>query len=83
MKKIVFAFLMCLFAQASFGQRISRSYNNRSMSEVLKDLGKATQRYKISFIYNELEDFTVTTSFRSFSLQEALGQVFGFYPIKA
>jgi len=83
MKKFVFAFLMCLLVQASFGQRISRNYNNRSMSEVLKDLGKATQRYKISFIYNELEDFTVSTSFRNLSLQEALGQVFGFYPIKA
>ena len=83
MKKIFFAFLMCLLVQTAFGQRISRNYTNRSMSEVLKDLGKATQRYKISFIYNELEDFTVTTSFRNLSLQEALGQVFGFYPIKA
>ena len=79
----MFAFLMCLLVQASFGQRISRSYNNRSMSEVLKDLDKATRRYKISFIYNELEDFTVTTSFRNLDLQEALGRVFGFYPMKA
>lgn len=53
------------------------------MSEVLKDLNLASQRYKLSFIYNELEDFTVTTSFRNLSLQEALGNVFGFYPIKA
>lgn len=85
MKKFVFALLMlmCLLVQTAFGQRISRNYNNRPLSEVLKDLGKATQRYKISFIYNELEDFTVTTSFRNLSLQEALGQVFGFYPIKA
>ena len=83
MKKYMFAFLMCLLVQASFGQRISRSYNNRSMSEVLKDLNKATRRYKISFIYNELEDFTVTTSFRNLDLQEALGRVFGFYPMKA
>ena len=73
----MFAFLMCLLVQASFGQRISRSYSNRSMSEVLKDLDKATRRYKISFIYNELEDFTVTTSFRNLDLQEALGRVFG------
>ena len=83
MKKYVFAFLMCLLVQVSFGQRISRNYNSRSMSEVLKDLDKATKKYKISFIYNELEDFTVTTSFRNLTLQEALGQVFGFYPMKA
>ena len=83
MKKYFFVFLMCLLVQASFGQRISRNYNSRSMSEVLKDLDKATKKYKISFIYNELEDFTVTTSFRNLTLQEALGQVFGFYPMKA
>lgn len=45
--------------------------------------GKASQRYKISFIYNELEDFTVTTSFSNLTLPEALGNVFGFYPLKA
>lgn len=54
MKKIFLAFLMCLLVQVSWGQRVSRSYNNRSMSEVLKDLGKATQRYKISFIYRDV-----------------------------
>lgn len=82
---LFFAFWIAFFAcpLKGFAQRITRSYTNRSMSEVLKDLNKATQRYKLSFIYNELEDFTVTTSFRNLSLQEALGNVFGFYPIKA
>ena len=60
-------------------QQIILSLDN----EQLKDLDKATRRYKISFIYNELEDFTVTTSFRNLDLQEALGRVFGFYPMKA
>lgn len=69
--------------QGSFAQRITRSYANRSMSEVLKDIDKATNQYKLSFIYNDLEDFTVTTSFRNLSLREALANVFGFYPIKA
>ncbi len=83
MKKYLFAVLLSLMVHGVWAQRITRSYNNRSMSEVLKDLGKSTKQYKLSFIYNELEDFTVTTSFRNLSLQEALGQVFGFYPIKA
>ena len=74
---------LILFPMQGMAQRISRSYTNRSMSEVLKDLGKSTKRYKISFIYNELEDFTVTTSFRNLSIPEALGNVFGFYPLKA
>lgn len=79
----VLSLLLTFIPQYGHAQRISRSYTNRSMSEVLKDLGKATEKYKLSFIYNELEDFTVTTSFRNLSLQEALGNVFGFYPIKA
>ena len=79
----MFAFLMCLLVQASFGQRISRSYNNHSMSEVLKDLDKATRRYTISFIYTELEDFTVTTSFLNLDLQAAFVRVFGFSPFKS
>ena len=74
--------LACL-PQGSHAQRMTRSYTNRSMSEVLKDLDKATKQYKLSFIYNELEDFTVTTSFRNLSLREALANVFGFYPIQA
>ena len=88
MRRSIFcqAFLLMLLAMLpmqGMAQRISRSYTNRSMSEVLKDLGKASQRYKISFIYNELEDFTVTTSFSNLTLPEALGNVFGFYPLKA
>lgn len=60
MRRSIFcqAFLLMLLAMLpmqGMAQRISRSYTNRSMSEVLKDLGKASQRYKISFIYNELE----------------------------
>lgn len=75
--------LFVLFPMQGMAQRITRSYTNRSMSDVLKDLGKSTKQYKISFIYNELEDFTVTTSFRNLSIPEALGNVFGFYPLKA
>lgn len=86
-KNILFLFILVMtwvsFPQGGFAQRITRSYANRSMSDVLKDLDKATKQYKLSFIYNELEDFTVTTSFRNLSLQEALANVFGFYPIKA
>ena len=53
-------FLLCTFALAMSAQHIQRNYHDRSMSDVLIDLDKASKRYKISFIYNELEDFTVT-----------------------
>ena len=66
--------LQSVVDELNHSQQIILSLDN----EQLKDLDKATRRYKISFIYNELEDFTVTTSFRNLYLQEALGRVFGF-----
>lgn len=61
---------------------ISRSYQNRSLSSVLEDLNAFTGTYDISFVYNDLEDFTVTTSFKSLGLEDALRQVVGLYPVR-
>lgn len=61
---------------------ISRSYHNRSLSSVLEDLNAFTGTYDISFVYNDLEDFTVTTSFKGLGLEDALRQVVGLYPIR-
>ncbi len=58
-------FLLCTFALAMSAQHIQRNYHDRSMSDVLIDLDKASKRYKISFIYNELEDFTVTQNVKT------------------
>ena len=41
-------FLLCTFALAMSAQHIQRNYHNRSMSDVLIDLDKASKRYKIS-----------------------------------
>lgn len=61
---------------------ISRSYHNRSLSSVLEDLNVVTGTYDISFVYNDLEDFTVTTSFKGLGLEDALRQVVGLYPVR-
>ena len=53
-------------------QHIQRNYHDRSMSDVLIDLDKASQRYKISFIYNELEDFTVTQNVKTANIPDAI-----------
>ena len=58
-------FLLCTFALTMSAQHIQRNYHDRSMSDVLIDLDKASKRYKISFIYNELEDFTVTQNVKT------------------
>mgnify|MGYP004545819153 CR=1 FL=1 len=83
MRKITtIIFLLCIFASAMNAQHITRNYHDRSLSDVLIDLDKASSRYKISFIYNELEDFTVTQNINVSNIPDAIHKVIGFYPMK-
>ena len=61
MKKYIFTALLCVLALCAQAQRISRHYQNESLSKVLEDLNAATSDKTIYFIYDELEDFTVTS----------------------
>jgi hypothetical protein len=78
--KIVLIFLFCLLVQELSAQRVSRDYRDRPMAEVLRDLGHAATRQRIIFIYNDLEDFTVTERFDSLTIAEAIRTCIGFYP---
>lgn len=75
-------FLLCTFALAMSAQHIQRNYHDRSMSDVLIDLDKASKHYKISFIYNELEDFTVTQNVKTANIPDAIRKIIGFYPMQ-
>ncbi len=82
MKHLVISLMaLCCCASIS-GQHITRSYNNVPMPEVLRDLSQQSRDYTVSFLYNELEDFRVTTDIKRKSLPEAIMQVVGFYPIR-
>ena len=63
-------------------QKITRSYDNVSMSEALRDLNEQSRDYYISFLYNDLEDFRVTTSIKHKTVTEAIMQIIGFYPVR-
>ena len=64
------------------GMKITRSYDNISMSEALRDLNEQSRDYTISFMYNELEDFRVTTNIKHKSVTDAIMQIVAFYPIR-
>ena len=81
MKKYILLVLLCIVALGASAQRVSRSYQRASMSEVLKDLSKAGNQYSINFIYDELEDFAVTVQLHNATIPEAVRKVVGFYPI--
>lgn len=82
MRKFVLFVLLCMVALGASAQRVSRNYQRTSMSEVLKDLSLAGNQYSINFIYDELEDFTVTVRLQNATIPEAVRKVVGFYPIR-
>ena len=82
MKKLFILLLLCAAVNSTMAQKITRSYQNQSLSRVLEDLNAATSRHEISFVYNDLEDFTVTCTLERLSLNDALMKVVGFYPVR-
>ena len=82
MKQYIFTALFCVLTLCAQAQKISRDYQNESLSKVLEDLNAATSDKTIYFIYDELEDFTVTSHFTDLPIHEAIREVIGFYPMK-
>ncbi len=82
MRRTLFLLLLCVMGCQLRAQRITRQYNNVSMSEALKELNRLQDKFVINFIYDDLEDFKVTTHVRNLPLPDALQQLIGFYPIQ-
>ena len=77
-----FIIILCLAATTAGAQHLTHDFRNTSLSEALIWIDKAQSSYKINFIFDELEDFTVTTSLRKASVKDAVRQVVGFYPMR-
>ena len=77
---ISIALLLTVSTQAQ--KHISREYNNVSISDALSQLAKQQTDYAIMFLYNELEDFRITTTVNRKTLPDAIHQMIGFYPIR-
>ncbi|MBQ8128409.1 MAG: carboxypeptidase-like regulatory domain-containing protein, partial [Prevotella sp.] len=63
-------------------QSITRQYDNVSLSKALMELNDLQQTYTINFIYDELENFRVTTSIKHKTVTDAIMQIVGFYPVR-
>lgn len=82
MRKLYILLLLCAVVSMAQAQKITRNYKNQSLSRVLEDLNAATNRHEISFVYNDLENFTVTCKLEHLNLGDALMKVVGFYPVR-
>lgn len=82
MKQFFFIIIAICCYTNMYGQHINRNYDDVSMSEVLCDLNQLSRDYNINFLYNELEDFRVSTHIKNKSFIDAVMQIVGFYPIR-
>lgn len=82
-RHIALIFLALLLTVSTQAQKhIFHEYNNVSLSDALSQLAKQQTDYVIMFLYNELEDFRITTTVRHKTLPDAIQQMIAFYPIR-
>ena len=79
--KRIYILLLCLVAIGTKAQQLTHDFQNASLSEALIWIDHAQDNYKLNFIFDELEDFTVTTRLENVSVKDAVRQVCGFYPM--
>ena len=78
----LFILFLLIASSAAKAQSLTHTFRNTSLSDALIWIDNAQDNYKIHFIFDELEDFTVTTSFKNTSVKETVRQVVGFYPMR-
>ena len=82
MRRIFYILFLIAAVHTAGAQRVTRNYTKQSMANVLIDLSKATSNYRINFLYNELEDYTITKQINNKTIPEAVNEVVGFYPMR-
>ncbi len=82
MKRLSFTLLLCAIVSLVSAQRINHDFHDVSLSDAMKYIQSQAANYDIIFIYDELEDFRVTTDVRHKSVMDAIMQIVGFYPIR-
>ncbi len=82
MRRLFFIMACFVAVFTSQAQRITHEFNNVPLDEALRQLNDVQSSYTINFLYNDLEDFRVTTRIEEKTVPEAIRQMIGFYPIR-
>jgi len=82
MKRLSFFLLLCAIVTVANAQKITHTFQDIPLSDALKYIQEQATDDNITFIYDELEDFRVTTHIRNKSVSEAILQIVGFYPVR-
>ncbi len=81
MRLVTLILVCCMTIVTVQAQRVTRTYRDVSLAVALRQLASESRDYTIYFLYNDLEDFTVTTSVSNKTVPDAIRQMIGFYPI--
>lgn len=73
---------MCFMCLSAKCQRITANFSEIRLSDALLEIERQSKDCQIHFIYDELQDFTVTVEISNSPVAEALRLVAGFYPIR-
>ena len=80
MRRLFYLVLIYSLSITAWAQHVFKS---TSLSDALIQLDQSSKHYDVSFVYDELEDFTVTKTIkRGLSLPDAVREVCGFYPVR-
>ena len=82
MKRLSFILLLCAIASVASAQKITHTFQDVPLSDALKYIQEQATDDNITFIYDELEDFRVTTHIQNKSIPDAVVQIVGFYPVR-
>ena len=82
MKRLSFILLLCAIISVASAQKITHTFQDVPLSEALKYIQTQATDYNITFLYDELEDFRVTTNIKQKSVTDAIMQIVGFYPVR-
>ena len=82
MRQLLIALLWLTGIAVSAQQIVNRKFDDVSLSDALKYIQSQTTDYDLIFIYDELEDFRVTTHVQHKSVTDAIMQIVGFYPVR-
>lgn len=83
MKRLTILFLTVILPWAvAQAQTVSHDFQDVSLSEALLTLDNDCDTITVNFVYDDLEDFRVTTHVQESTILQAVSQVCGYYPMR-
>jgi len=65
-----------------YAQHISITFDDTNLSEALRIINGKQSEYTINFLYDDLEDFRISTTINHKSVPDAIRQMIAYYPIR-